>query len=246
MESITLVLIEMFGAASVIVFSLSVLGLLVFVWQIIQSLFPEPINEYQAAVPPSWQPAPPVPQEDLMASKIKRAVGYCSQPECEDFEKGVFLLNHGDTFCCPRCKRVGFLEAEIGRSEGNCGIFKEVRVEYNFDPSTKTYRELAIVRDESLWGKCNVYHLRSPLIKTDKRALKVAESILANLNIQERDLLPGEIPRSYEMILSFDVTPEKFSEEIAKLQGRLANEAWNKLSRSRKEGKADEPAQTSA
>ena len=113
---------------------------------------------------------------------MKRGVGYCENTDCEDYAKGVFLLNHGDTFYCPRCRQLGKVEKERGFYTGNTDIFKEVRVEYNFDPINSVYREIAIVRDESLWGRNNVYTLQSPLIKTEKRALKVAEAILANLN----------------------------------------------------------------
>ena len=84
------------------------------------------------------------------------------------------------TFYCPRCRQLGKVEKERGFYTGNSDIFKEVRVEYNFDPIHGIYREIAIVRDESLWGRNNVYTLQSPLIKTEKRALKVAEAILAN------------------------------------------------------------------
>ena len=135
---------------------------------------------------------------------MKRGVGYCENTDCEDYAKGVFLLNHGDTFYCPRCRQLGKVEKERGFYTGNSDIFKEVRVEYNFDPINGVYREIAIVRDESLWGRNNVYTLQSPLIKTEKRALKVAEAILANLN-RYRGLLNGDdIPRTTEIILSFD------------------------------------------
>lgn len=177
-----------------------------------------------------------------MASEIKRCVGYCSESQCEEFEKGVFLLNHGNTFWCSRCKKVGFMEPEVGRSVGNSGIYKEVRVEYNYDPAQKRYREIAIVRDESLWGKCDVYHLNSPLIKTEKRALKVAEAILSNLNMQEKSLSPGEIPRTTEIILSFDVPKERFCEEIDRLRGRLENNAWGRACKARKEARTAKTA----
>jgi ribosomal protein S27AE len=135
-------------------------------------------------------------------TNMKRGVGYCENTDCEDYAKGVFLLNHGDTFYCPRCRQLGKVEKERGFYTGNTDIFKEVRVEYNFDPINSLYREIAIVRDESLWGRNNVYTLQSPLIKTEKRALKVAEAILANLN-RYRGLLNGDdIPRTTEIILS--------------------------------------------
>lgn len=234
MDEIILEGVDWFGIASMIVVSLLLLGLFTFVWQVIRSFFPEPYYQYQSPLPSDWQVAP-VPQEDPMASRIKRAVGYCTQTECEDYVKGVFLLNHGDTFWCPRCKQVGFIEKEYGTSTGNFGIYKEVRVEYNYDAVQKRYRELAIVRDESLWGKCDVYHLQSPLIKTEKRALKVAEATLANLNMQDRPLEAGEIPRTHELILSFDTPKEMFAEELGKLQVRLENNAWSRARTLKKE-----------
>jgi ribosomal protein S27AE len=148
---------------------------------------------------------------------MKRGVGYCENTDCEDYAKGVFLLNHGDTFYCPRCRQLGKVEKERGFYTGNTDIFKEVRVEYNFDPINSVYREIAIVRDESLWGRNNVYTLQSPLIKTEKRALKVAEAILANLN-RYRGLLNGDdIPRTTEIILSFDDSFEEFSRKLTQL-----------------------------
>jgi hypothetical protein len=152
---------------------------------------------------------------------MKRAVGYCENTDCEDFAKGVFLLNHGNTFFCPRCREEGNTKPEVGSYTGGTDVFKEVRVEYNYDPLNDKYREIAIVRDESLWGTCNVYTLKSPLIKTEKRGLKVAEAILANLN-RYRGLLDGDgIPRTTEWLLSFDDPTEEFNSKLLKLR-----ESW--------------------
>ncbi len=160
--------------------------------------------------------APPGRQSKGMAS-MKRGVGYCENTDCEDYAKGVFLLNHGDTFYCPRCRQLGKVEKERGFYTGNTDIFKEVRVEYNFDPINGIYREIAIVRDESLWGRNNVYTLQSPLIKTEKRALKVAEAILANLNRYRGLLNSDDIPRTTEIILSFDDEFDEFSRKLQQL-----------------------------
>ncbi len=161
------------------------------------------------------------PGRSAQMARMRRGVGYCENTECEDYAKGVFLLNHGDTFYCPRCRQLGKVEKERGFYTGNSDIFKEVRVEYNFDPINGVYREIAIVRDESLWGRNNVYTLQSPLIKTEKRALKVAEAILANLN-RYRGLLNGdEIPRTTEIILSFDEPYEEFRRKVEQLGREL-------------------------
>ena len=152
---------------------------------------------------------------------MRRAVGYCEDPECEDHHKGVFLLNHGPVYHCARCQALGLIVPEKGSHTGDSDIFKEVRLEYNYDPSRNTYRDIAIIRDESLWGRNNVYTLQSPLIKTEKRALKVAEAILANLNHHRGMLLDDAIPRTTEIILSFDESTEDFNRQLSSLAQSL-------------------------
>ena len=59
--------------------------------------------------------------------------------------------------------------------------------------------------------------VQSPLIKTEKRALKVAEAILANLN-RYRGLINGdEIPRTTEILLSFDEPFDEFQRKLRQL-----------------------------
>lgn len=89
-------------------------------------------------------------QEESM--HMKRAVGYCENTDCEDYVKGVFLLNHGDTFYCPQCRQLGKVEREQGSSSGDTNIFKEVRVEFGYNAVSKAYQQIAIVRDDSLGG----------------------------------------------------------------------------------------------
>lgn len=148
---------------------------------------------------------------------MKRAVGYCNNTDCEDFAKGVFLLNHGNTFYCPRCRAVGDIVPERGSYTGNTGIWKEVRVEFDYDSIQKKFKQIAIIRDESLLGEFNVYTLFSPLIKTETRALKVSEVILANLNRYHG--LPGkdEIPEVAEHVLSLDDDRSSFSKKLGVL-----------------------------
>ena len=47
---------------------------------------------------------------------MKRAVGFCTFDWCEDSFKSSFLLNHGDTFYCPRCRKLGRVEFERGHA----------------------------------------------------------------------------------------------------------------------------------
>jgi hypothetical protein len=182
-----------------------------------QSRPPEPTHRPNPRVRSNYGSAS-LRTEAQEVSQMKRAVGYCENTDCEDYAKGVFLLNHGENFYCPRCRNRGTVEAERGFQVGTTDIFKEVRVEFNYDPINGKYREIGIVRDESLWGRCNVYTLQSPLIKTEKRALKVAEAILANLNRYRGMLKEGEVPKTHEVLLSFDDSLEDFSRKLAGLQ----------------------------
>ncbi len=162
---------------------------------------------------------------------MRRGVGYCmntgslESKGCEEYAKGVFLLNHGSKFSCPRCRLVGLVAKETGNAEF-CGSapFKEVRCEFNYDPTTEKFREIAIVRDEAIWGTGAKYTLMSPLIKTEKRALKVAEAILANLQ-RYADLAGDEIPRSTEVVLSLDDDLLVFSQKMKAL-----GESWEQSS----------------
>jgi len=146
-----------------------------------------------------------------------RGVGYCRNPDCEDRGKGVFLLNHVGTFNCPDCRQPGLVERETGFFEGDTGVFREVRVEYNYDPEAHGYRDVAIVRDVSLWDASNTYTLRSPLVRTEKRALKVAEALLANLNRCASVLGKDEIPSSSETVLSLDDDLAEFTAKLRTL-----------------------------
>ncbi len=158
---------------------------------------------------------------------MKRSVGFCVNLKCESYNQGTFRLNAlSNTFICSVCQTRGFTEKEYGVSKGSSEIYKEVRVKFNFDPENKVYRETAIVRDESVWGTQSTYTLHSPLIKTERRALKIAEAVLASL-VQEGVQPGGAIPRRVEMILSLDDSREKFSHNLIRLGRRWENSPLN-------------------
>ncbi len=76
-----------------------------------------------------------------------------------------------------------------------------------------------------------MYTLQSPLIKTEKRALMVAEAILANLN-RYRGLLSGDdIPPTTEIILSFDDSIDEFSRELKQLSKEWEASGLREMSR---------------
>jgi hypothetical protein len=155
---------------------------------------------------------------------MKRAVGYCGDTNCDDYAIGVFLLNHGETFYCPRCRAVGSVVAERGISYAKADQpYKEVRVEFNYDPINGRFREIGIVRDEAIRGSGSQYTLLSPLIKTENRALKVAEAILANLQ-RYADMVVGDyIPRTTETIISFDEDINTFTTKLNQLGDEWEN-----------------------
>ena len=108
---------------------------------------------------------------------------------------------------------------EQGELRNDDQVFKEVRIEYNYDARVEKFRDIAIVRDESLWGEYNCYTLRTPLIKTERRAIKVAEGFLANLNrsasIPETDVVPSE----REVIISWDDDKREYERKLKELEG---------------------------
>ncbi len=162
-------------------------------------------------------------------ARVKRGVGYCLDLECEEYTKGVFLLNHEGQFFCPTCRMLGKIERERGFYTGVAEVFKEVRVEYNFDAIADTYREVAIVQDVSLWGRNNVYTLQSPLIRTEKRALKVAEAILANLNRCPGFAADEDLPTASELVLSFDDDLLTFRSKLSELARQWEQSPLRKL-----------------
>ncbi|MBW2243319.1 MAG: hypothetical protein JRH01_15135 [Deltaproteobacteria bacterium] len=144
---------------------------------------------------------------------MKRGIGYCPNTDCENAD-GVLLVSPGDTFFCRSCGRSGKVEKERGFRTRSTGIFREVRVEFNFEPIEARYREVAIVRDESLPARHDTYTLQSPLLKSEKRALKLAETVLVNLTRAPALTARDEILRRAEVLLSFD-------DDLAVLQRRL-------------------------
>ncbi|KKL58573.1 hypothetical protein LCGC14_2224010 [marine sediment metagenome] len=145
--------------------------------------------------------------------KMKRAVGYCTNPICDEHARPMFLLNPKEKFQCGHCQWVGKIEHERGYAENTQPIFKEVRVRFAYSRLRDCYAETAIVRDESLWGRNNVYHYTSPMLRTEKHALKVAEQILATLS-QMSELPNGnELPNFFENHLNWDADLETFKQE---------------------------------
>lgn len=150
-----------------------------------------------------------------------RAVGYCTNLNCRSNHLGTFLLGDVERFNCASCRQWGKAVAEHGEiTDGKGDTFKSVKVRFNYDSLNDHYREIAIVRNESLYGSHSTYTFSSPLVKTERRALKIAESILGNLTLNPAAAAEGQILRTVETIITFD-------RPIAIVKHQL--EMWSKL-----------------
>ena len=173
-------------------------------------------------------PAPRTIREEpaMQISKLRRAVGICRNLGCEDYNKDVFLVNHGDFFTCPKCNLEGRYKLEIGSTDNKTSLdFYQVRVEFCYDPDLDGFRSVAIVTDETMTKEGgNVYTLKSPLIRTDKRALQVAEALLGNLMLATDEVFDGSgLGRAKEHLLCFDVPFEDVKRDLDKLAFELEN-----------------------
>ena len=162
---------------------------------------------------------PEPPETGERGAGIMRGMGYCQNADCGNPD-GIFLANEREAFFCGYCGKRGKVETERGFHTGKTGIFKEVRVEYNFYPTHGRYREVAIVRDESLPTSCDVYTLRSPLIKSKERALRFAETLFVNLGHCRGQADRSKMPRAAEIILSFDDDLALFRQRLQQLSAR--------------------------
>lgn len=154
---------------------------------------------------------------------LERGLGYCANAQCEGFCKGRFLFRHELPFLCPECKQPGDVAAERGITYREGGqLFGEVRVEFAYCPASHRYREIAIVRDESLGADCGTYTVQMPTVQTEKRALRVAEMLLVTLN--DGLFLEGDLdvpPAVRERILDIDRPLSEIREWLASLEQTL-------------------------
>lgn len=116
-----------------------------------------------------------------------RAVGYCDNMACDASHKGVFLLNHGDTFFCLMCRQLGWIEVEkkayrdLDGVDKTQAMYREARVIFDYRPATRKYESTAIVSIPGL-DHGAVFEITSPMVKTEERALKIAEYALCTAN----------------------------------------------------------------
>lgn len=159
---------------------------------------------------------------------IEKGVGYCENVQCPGFLKGFFLYRHEGPILCPKCQQESFGVPEIGiPSDYSDKLFAEVRVEFCYEPSSKRYCEIAIVRDE-LWTKdYRTYTLQCPSLWAHGRALKIAEILLGNLN--HKVILEGDLtrpPKMQEETLDLSQPLKEFQRNLLDLEEKLQNNCF--------------------
>jgi hypothetical protein len=107
---------------------------------------------------------------------------YCTNADCDEAHKGIFVFGGGATNprYCPSCRLKLFAVMESTHCEGQAP-YREARVQFNFDAAELRFRGLALVIDTTCSPDGGVFHLDTALIRTEKRALVVAESWLSKL-----------------------------------------------------------------
>jgi hypothetical protein len=144
-----------------------------------------------------------------MQTEIQRGVGWCRNLDCSERLKLVLLLGplaNGDYFC-PMCRQPGGRQDETYDGLGE-EWYASVRVEFNFDSGVEKFLEAVIVYlDDALGPQVT---LRSPLVKTETRATKIAQALLANLNTHGH-------ARTTEFNMFFDRPIAEWREQCAAL-----------------------------
>ncbi|KKL61746.1 hypothetical protein LCGC14_2192240 [marine sediment metagenome] len=160
----------------------------------------------------------------------RKMLGYCENTECDKYLRGSFMWMHKGPFACCKCGgSQGFLVPERGiRTGPPNAIYGEVRIEYCYDPAQKRYCEIAILRDDALGDRVRTFTFQTPLVRTEKRAFKLAAGYLATLNDGIELALENdtEIPRAIEHVVNFDSPREEFSERMRQLGWALKDNAF--------------------
>ena len=82
---------------------------------------------------------------------------------------------------------------------------------------------MAVVTDTAFVGEHNSYLLSSPMVKTERRALAMAENLLSSL--QRYGILEqGDIPRSTEIVLDMSADMPEFKRNL-----RIIEKSWEGL-----------------
>lgn len=92
------------------------------------------------------------------------------------------------------------------------GLYTSVQVLFDYSPVERDYKARAIVEMNGV-VRAGSYKLSSPLVKTENRALKIAEQLLCALN--------AGLPKDHlmqEKTLTFDCSLDNFKTQMEELE----------------------------
>lgn len=142
-----------------------------------------------------------------------KGVGYCYNGNCPNFLSGLFVMNYsGNPNYCPKCRREVEVVVEVRDRVKEDVIYSSVEVSFDYNAVERRYMYRAIVAIEP---KINgeMYHYSSPLVRTEKRALKIGESLI---NIINTGYFVND-GTAEETVLSLDKPHDEFEADLSKL-----------------------------
>jgi hypothetical protein len=134
------------------------------------------------------------------------------------------MLGNLDFYRCsePYCGQQGIvIREESWPNNAENMSFSEVRVEFDYDPDNAKFKAICICRDESNPNQ-NIFNVRTPVIRTEKRAWEVAKGLLGNLAQNPEEVLDKKLgSRPRETIIDFDLPKAEVSAKLEALGQKL-------------------------
>ncbi len=149
-----------------------------------------------------------------MARPLLRGVSYCSTEECREWKAPRFHLSAvfdpDKPYYCHCCRTPCEMVVDSFDYTGG-HPFRQVRVEFDYDSLEHRYRAVAIVTNHACEG-IGVHTFRTAMIKTEKRALEIAECRLSNLSFG------ADADRCFALV-NFDHPLEEVKRVCAQMSG---------------------------
>jgi hypothetical protein len=121
---------------------------------------------------------------NIVLDVMTRALGRCPNSSCQGYNKILFIPCTRDNYgkICSVCGRERDIVKEHSRkTDTHNGVYRKVIVYSAYDFKEKIYRCQAIVEDEALEG--GTLEVWTPMVPTERKALKMAESLFAAINL---------------------------------------------------------------
>jgi hypothetical protein len=144
-----------------------------------------------------------------------RDIAWCINTGCKEFSKKKLSSSEAN-WICSKCKLPGgYVKERAIDEDTHNGVYKTVRVEFNYDVLERRYREIAIVDIPSLRSG-GIYTQCNPFCSTEKRALDIGTTLICSLNCGSKE--DGVLGQT---IISLDADREHFSAALEALGEKL-------------------------